>query len=204
MAARHGLGKTSALVHLATDKLLQGQRVIHVSFAARTDHILAYYDEIFTEISRVKDLAGALAVHDEIAPRRTLMNFDRAAASVAHVVAGLRARIEAGGFPADLVVIDEFAFDRATAADLQGFRAFAQAERLEVWFSVSLDDEGDQAGEAVPALLKPHLNQIDVLVTLRHRPQDGRLHLELVKDHSQSPHDLHLVLDPKTLLISQE
>ncbi len=58
MAARHGVGKTSALVHIATDKLLQGKHVIHVTFASRTVHIIDYYEEIFTEISKVKDLAG--------------------------------------------------------------------------------------------------------------------------------------------------
>jgi len=58
LAARHGVGKTSALVHIATDKLLQGKHVIHVTFASRTVHIIDYYDEIFTEISKVKERRG--------------------------------------------------------------------------------------------------------------------------------------------------
>jgi len=204
LAARHGVGKTSALVHIATDKLLQGKHVIHVSFANRTLHILDYYEEIFTEISKIKNLSGAMAVHDEIASRRTVMNFDQKASTTSHVLDSIRARIKAGGFPADLIVIDEFDFSHAKAADLQQFRDFAKAEGLELWFSVSLDQEGEAADSPIPKLLDGYLVNIDVLINLRHHKDDGKVHLELVKDHGHSPKDMHLVLDTKTLLIVQE
>jgi len=202
LAARHGLGKTSALVHIATDKLLQGKHVIHATFSSRPFHVLEYYEEIFTEISKVKDLVGAMAVHDEIAPFRTVMNFE-AKAATAHVIGSLRARIRAG-FPADLVVVDEFDFSHAQPDDLRQFRDFAKAEDFELWFSVSLDQEGDAAQERVPSVLQRHLVSIDVLLNLRHHKNDGKVHLELVKDHGHQPHDTHLVLDTKTLLISPE
>jgi len=204
LAARHGVGKTSALVHIATDKLLQGKHVIHVTFAARTVHIIEYYEEIFTEMSKVKNLSGAMAIHDEIAPNRTIMNFDQRATSTAHVLESLRARIKSGGFPADLVIVDEYDFAHAQPSDLQQFRDFAQSENLELWFSVSLDQEGEAAGSAIPRVLEKHLVSIDVLVNLRHHKADGKVHLELVKDHGNQPTDMHLVLDTKTLLISPE
>lgn len=204
LAARHGVGKTSALVHIATDRLLQGKHVIHVTFAARTVHIIDYYEEIFTEISKVKELSGAMAVHDEIVPRRTVMNFDQKASTTAHVIESLRARIKAGAFPADLVIIDEFDFQHAQPGDLQQFRDFAKAEGLELWFSVSLEQEGDWASQSVPQVLEKHLVGIDVLINLRHHRDDGKVHLELVKDHGNAPKDTHLVLDTKTLLISPE
>jgi len=204
LAARHGVGKTSALVHIATDKLLQGKHVIHVTFASRSVHIIDYYEEIFTEISKVKDLSGAMDVHDEMAPRRTVMSFDQKTSSTDHVLSSLRARIQAGGFPADLIIIDEFDFSHAQPSDLQQFRDFAKAENLELWFSVSLDQEGDFAGNSVPQVLEKHLVGIDVLVNLRHHKNDGKVHLELVKDHGNTPKDMHLVLDTKTLLISPE
>jgi KaiC/GvpD/RAD55 family RecA-like ATPase len=204
MAARHGVGKTSALVHIATDKLMQGKHVIHVTFAAKTVHIIDYYEEIFTEISKVKDLTGAMAIHDEIAPRRTVMNFDQKTSTTAHVIESLRSRIRSGGFPAELVVVDEFDFNRAQLSDLYQFKAFAKEEGLELWFSVSLDQEGDSAGQPVPQILERHLVGIDVLVNLRHHADDGKVHLELVKDHDSTPRDMHLVLDARTLLISPE
>ena len=204
LAARHGVGKTSALVHIATDKLLQGRHVIHVTFAKKPEHILDYYEEIFTEISKVKGLAGAMAVHDEIVAHRTVMNFEPGFSDTAHVLDGLRARIEAGGFPADLVIIDEFNFAQAHNEDLKQFRDFANFEALELWFSVSLDQEGDSSAHPVPKVLERHLPQIDVLVNLRHHKDDGKVHLELVKDHGHVPPSLPLVLAIHTLLISHE
>lgn len=203
LAARHGVGKTSALVHIATDKLLQGKRVIHVTFSARASRIVDYYEEIFTEISKIKDLAGAMAVHDEIVPRRTVMHFDSKTSSTAHVIESLQARITSGGFPADLIVVDEYDFVHAGASDLQLFRELAARTGVELWFSVSLDQEGEAAGKACPQVLEPHLGSIDVLVNLRHH-SDGKLHLELVKVHRNSFQDTHLILDSKTLLIAQE
>ena len=204
LAARHGVGKTSVLVHIATDKLLQGKHVIHVTFAARTVHIIEYYEEIFTEISKVKQLSSAMAVHDEIAGRRTVMNFDQKSSTTAHVIESLRTRIQSGGFPAELIVVDEFDFDHAEPKDLQLFRDFAKEAGLELWFSVSLEHEGDLAGNDVPKILQKHLVSIDVLVNLRHHKEDGKVHLELVKDHDKKPQNMHLVLDTKTLLISSE
>ena len=204
LAARHGVGKTSALVHIATDKLLQGKHVIHVTFAKKPNHIIDYYEEIFTEISKVKDLSGAMAVHDEIVVHRTVMNFDPQIADTAHVLDGLRSRIEAGSFPADLVIVDEFDFSHAKHEDLKQFRDFANFEALELWFSVSLDQENGSSGSPIPKVLEKHLPLIDVLVNLRHHKDDGKVHLELVKDHGKTPTDMHLILDTKTLLISAE
>jgi len=204
LAARHGVGKTSALVHIATDKLLQGKHVIHVTFASRTVHIIDYYDEIFTEISKVKELAGVMDLHDEIAPRRTVMSFDQKSSSTAHVLESLRSRIHSGGFPAELVIVDGFDFSHADLSDLMQFKKFARDEGLEIWFSISLDHEGDSATQPVPVVLERHLVNIDILINLRHHPDDGKVHLELVKDHGAQPKDMHLVLDTKTLLISPE
>ena len=204
LAARHGVGKTSALVHIATDKLLQGKHVIHVSFASRTVHIIDYYEEIFTEISKVKDLTSAMDVHDEITSRRTVMNFDQNATTTSHVIESLKARIVSGGFPAELVIVDEFDFNHAQLSDLYQFKAFAKEEGLELWFSISLDQEGDFSSQPVPQILQRHLLGIDVLINLRHHPDDGKVHLELVKDHDSTPKDMHLVLDTRTLLISPE
>ncbi len=204
LAARHGVGKTSALVHIATDKLLQGKHVIHVSFASRTVHIIDYYEEIFTEISKVKDLTSAMDVHDEITSRRTVMNFDQKATTTSHVIESLKARIVSGGFPAELVIVDEFDFNHAQLSDLYQFKAFAKEEGLELWFSISLDQEGDFSSQPVPQILQRHLLGIDVLINLRHHPDDGKVHLELVKDHDSTPKDMHLVLDTRTLLISPE
>ena len=61
IAAKMGVGKTAVLVHLASDQLFQGKHVIHVSFAANTSHIIDWYEDIFSEISRRYDLEMAMS-----------------------------------------------------------------------------------------------------------------------------------------------
>ena len=51
IAARKGIGKTACLVHIATDSLFQERQVIHVSFAANTQHLVSWYEDIFSEIA---------------------------------------------------------------------------------------------------------------------------------------------------------
>jgi KaiC/GvpD/RAD55 family RecA-like ATPase len=40
LVSRRGVGKTACLVHLATDKLLRGEHVIHVSFNGNVEHVI--------------------------------------------------------------------------------------------------------------------------------------------------------------------
>ena len=46
IASRKGIGKTSVLVQLALDKLLQGEKVIHVSFTAHASYVISWYENI--------------------------------------------------------------------------------------------------------------------------------------------------------------
>jgi len=43
IASRKGIGKTSVLVQMALDRLIQGEKVIHVSCNAHTRYIISWY-----------------------------------------------------------------------------------------------------------------------------------------------------------------
>lgn len=204
LAARQGTGKTAALVHLATDKLLQGKHVIHVTFAQRPDHIIAYYEEIFTELSKLKHLDSVISVHDDMIRNRMIINFNgQATTATSHVIDTLKSTIKDGGFVADTVIVDEYDFAHAKSADIKAFKEFAASQGVEIWFSISLDKETpEQLAHDVPEVLKAHIDDLAVLINLK--PTKGRVHLALVKDHGHKPSDLHLLLDPKTLLIDKE
>ena len=75
IASKQGIGKTAFLVHLAVDSLLRDRHVIHVSFDKKTDYISAWYEDIFDEISKKRNLESAMQVHDEMIHNRIIMNF---------------------------------------------------------------------------------------------------------------------------------
>ena len=46
IASKQGLGKTSILVQLGIDQLLQGNFVVHVSFNQQANHVMTWYEDI--------------------------------------------------------------------------------------------------------------------------------------------------------------
>jgi len=202
LASRKGVGKTACLVHIATDRLIQDRPVIHVSYAARVDYIINWYEDIFKEMAKKRDLETAVDVHDDLIRNRVIMNFKQDAARTDQVLRSLEAMIVHGRFAADLLVVDGYDFSLAEVDDLRKFREFAGRLGLEVWFSASLRGEDPLFDErGVPRLLHPFLEEVAVLITLQSEGEHVRL--KLVKDRGYPPGDLHLELDPRTLLIAE-
>lgn len=202
VAAPKGIGKTAVLVHLATDKLLQGQHVIHVSFSENTDHIIAWYEDIFAEIARVRNLENAMDVHDEVVKNRVIMNFIQGNVPVDKVVRSIRSMINDGEFAADTVIVDGFDFRRTSVEEISELKKFLQEDGLSLWFSVSVPADHDFDAKKVPTVLEPYMDQISVLFTL---DDNGEyICLRLIKDHEHAHvEDPHLKLDTRSLLIAQ-
>lgn len=204
LASRKGVGKTACLVHIATDKLLQGQCVIHVSYSSRVDHIINWYGDIFREIAKKRKLESAVHVHDEIIKNRVIMNFKQDGAQTEQVLRSLEALIQHGKFAADTIIIDGYDFAKSSPDDLRKFREFAVALGLEIWFSASLKGEEplwDAAG--IPWALADFMPEIAVLINLFFK--DDYVRLSLDKNHDRpAPGLMQLKLDPRTMLIAEE
>jgi hypothetical protein len=201
IAARKGTGKTACLVHIATDQLLQGKHVIHVSFSSRTDHIMSWYEDIFREIARKRNLENAMDVHDDLIRNRVLMNFNQHGITIDQLLKSLRAMIVAGGFAANTIVIDGYDFETGDPESLRRLREFAHELKLTLWFSASTHRDRSEVDEHdVPMLLHPYLKHISVIISLT--PEERHISLRLIKDHDRySSEGLHLELDSGSLLI---
>lgn len=204
IAARKGTGKTACLVHIATDQLFQNKHVIHLSFSGRTDHIISWYEDIFSEIAKKRELEDAMDVHDEVIKNRVIMNFNQEGIAADQMMRGLHALVDNGGFSADVVIVDGYNFEKGDPSAITAIREFATKHKLTVWFSASIHREDPSVDEnGVPRILVPFVGDISVLITLT--PEQDHLKLRLVKDHEHyRPEDLHLELDSKTLLIRGE
>lgn len=203
IVARQGIGKTACLVHIATDKLFQDKHVIHLSFATSPSHIIAWYEDIFSELALRLNLENAMDVHDELIRNRVIMNFNQEGVKIAMVVSSLRSMIKDGGFKADCIIVDGFDFSRASLNDLETLKHFAEELGLEIWFSASLKDTVELDENGIPLLLKPFVKHFAIIILLQ--SEKGYVRLELKKDHDHMRlKDLHLRLDPKILLITEE
>ncbi|MBM3296084.1 MAG: hypothetical protein FJY83_00615 [Candidatus Aminicenantes bacterium] len=202
LASRKGVGKTACLVHIAADRLLQGRPVIHVSYSARVDYIINWYEDIFKEITGRRESPEAAEFLEEVIRHRVIMNFKQDGARTEQVLKSIEAMIKDGRFEAQTLIVDGYDFGLARPEDLSKFREFAGRLGIEFWFSASLRGEDplyDDAG--VPRLLAPFLGEVSVLITLH--DEGGHVRLKLVKDRDFPPGELNLKLDPRTLLLAE-
>ena len=65
LTSKKGLGKTSVLVQIGLDMLLQEKPVVHVSFNQHSDNVITWYEDIFNETAKKKNLADAEEVKNE-------------------------------------------------------------------------------------------------------------------------------------------
>jgi KaiC/GvpD/RAD55 family RecA-like ATPase len=203
IAARKGTGKTACLVHIATDQLFQDKHVIHVSFSGRTDHIISWYEDIFSEIAKKRSLEGAMDIHDELIKNRVILNFNQHGVTREQFLRSISALIDDGHFSADVIVVDGYDFSTGEPETLRVLREFAVEHNLAVWFTATTHRDDPQPDENdVPFLLKSFIEDIAVIITLT--PEQDHLKLRLVKDHNDyRREDLHLELDSRTLLIRE-
>ena len=205
LVSRHGVGKTACLVHLATDKLLRGQHVIHVSFSGNVEHVINWYKEVFREVSEGRSLADAASVYNNILSNRVVMNFSQENVTIDKVLSSLETLIKHGSFKADAILFDGYKLTVATEDDVKKIKQFALDMNLEVWFSVSpvrADVAYDEFG--VPNTMQKYTHLIDVLIGLIYNEDRDKVVMTLVKSRTTQQGKLMGVsLDPKTMLISK-
>jgi len=201
IASPNGVGKTSVLVQLALDKLLQGKRVIHVSFTQHTQYVPVWYEDIFEEIINKKNLENTLEIKNEIVKNRVLMNFSQDGVAVEQIIKSLRAMIIEGGFKADSIIIDGFDFSRIDGECLAGIKNFATEMGVCIWASCSVNDDSQQYDkENIPLVISKFIGNIDVVIVLN--PKNDHVVLSVSKDRdSVISKSNTMKLDPRTLLI---
>jgi len=210
IVSQAGIGKTSMLVQLAMDKLLQGKKVIHVSFTQHTHYVLAWYEDIFDELIDKKQLDNAADVKDEIVKNRVLMNFNQEVMTKEQILKSLRAMIIEGAFAAESIIVDGFDFSNAGREQIAKIKAFAKELGLSVWYSCTVKENGAEAptpplydSGKMPLAIKDYADLVDIIIVLE--PKADHIELSISKD--RDAHDLKTLamrLDPKTLLIQEE
>ncbi|MCL2720796.1 MAG: AAA family ATPase [Treponema sp.] len=223
ISSPNGVGKTSVLVQLAMDKLLQGKKVIHVSFTQHNQYVPLWYDDIFSEFTSKKNLENAAEIKNDLVKNRVLMNFNQDGVTKDQILKSLRAMIIEGGFKADSIIIDGFDFarhaDSASAAantsvtsvltkeketdlfaNFKAVKNFATEMGLSIWYSCSVNDDAQYDKENIPAALNSFINNIDIVIVLQ--PKTDHVELSISKDRdSVISKSMAMNLDPKTLLI---
>ena len=204
IASPNGVGKTSVLVQIALDKLLQEKKVIHVSFTQHIHYVPVWYEDIFNEItSKAPSLENAAEIKNEIIKNRVTMNFNQDGVTVNQIVRSLRAMIIDGGFKADSIIIDGFDFSRTDRESIASVKTFAVEMGVCIWYSCSVKEDGKQYDKGnIPVILSGFADLLDVVIILEPKSEPAHVKLSISKDRdSVLSRPMAMKLDPKTLLI---
>src|SRR5213594_2634972 len=181
VVARHGIGKTAFLVGIALDDAIRGRKVLHVSLDKTVDHMREFYDEIFMDLAHsagLEDLATARLEMERHRMIHTYAGGTFTADKLRHSVQFLK---EVAHFDPACLILQGFAFGKATLADIEALRQLAAEFKVELWMSalthrgVASDDRG------IPEPLAKLAPAIAVIVQMA--DDDGIVKLSLLKDH---------------------
>ncbi len=202
VTARKGVGKTAFLAHVAIDKMLQGKKVLHISFADDPHHVQTWYRQVFDEISNIYKLENAYDVYDEVIRNRMIIHFKQDEITFDRIREHIK-QIEGGSdFIPDIMIVDGKDFEHMTLENLSGWKEFAKNQHAVIWFAAVLHREHLQLDDrGIPEPLNRFADLFDVIIMLE--PLHEYVDMKLLKDHdSQNLDKLRLKLDAKTLLIS--
>ena len=196
--AGHGVGKASFLVGVALDELLRSGRVLHVSMAHTVSHIRGHYDAVFEELAATAHLENEQQVHVDIDRCRSIRVYPRNALTTAKLREAVKVETQEGGQPS-MVVIEGIDFETTSRQDFVDLKDLAEELAAEVWLSASSQQEE-------VTQLPPSVERIDDLVSviLALQPGDDAVLLRALKDHDNPDvSELHVALDPRTLLLTR-
>lgn len=196
--AGHGVGKSSFLVGLALDDLLRGRGVLHVALDQTVAHTRAYYDTVFDDFAAHTHLDDEAVVHAQVDRLRSLRAYPPESFDAGKLAEALKHEVDAGNEPR-VVILEGYDVSSASPADLEELRSLATEQKVEVWLSVACESE---TIADLPADLGHGRESFDVILALE--PGPTAVELRALKDHDNPDvANLHVALDPKTLLLTR-
>jgi hypothetical protein len=194
--AGHGVGKTSFLVGVAVDELLREGRVLHVSCSHPVAHVRAHYDTVFEDLAQTRHLENVATIHREIDRHRSIRVYPPNTLTPQKLRDAVKLETEVGGAPT-LIVLEGLDIATQSRADIEDLRSLARELEAEIWLEATSDHEREVTTPAAVTALGDELS-----VVLALEPGDETVRLRALKDHDNPDvADLHVALDPSTLLL---
>lgn len=196
ITSKKGLGKTSVLVQLGMDYLLQDKKIVHLSFDQKSDNAFTWYEDIFAEITKRKNIVKPDDLKESLLKNRILLNFNQDIISGKQIVGTLEA-LSSGGIKIEGLVIDGLDFTKVTDDTIKVLKDYAKKAKIVVWFGVSTDETD------IKKMFKPDLEKIiDAVLYLEQKPDS--IQMQVLKIRGDKVPDSSMKLDSKTLLLAEK
>jgi hypothetical protein len=200
LIARAGVGKTACLIHIAFDRIFNGEKLVHVSLEETPEKVSCYYNVILSDLLKALDIGDEYEVRSRIDRNRLILAYLNQSFSLGRLKANLDNLAENMGYRPDALIVDGLDFKESSRDFFLQFKDLAESIQAEIWFSALSHrhiTETNERGIPYPC------NDFDDLfsIILQLQPEATRMHLRLLKDHDRpSISDVSLKLDPGTFL----
>ena len=200
LVARAGVGKTACLVHIAMDKLLRNEKLVHASLQDSPEKVTSYYNVIFSELVKALNLSTPSDTKTQIDKNRMILAYLNQSFDLRRLRENLKNLSEKVGFAPDTIIVDGLDFPRAGAEMFEGLKKLAQDFQVEMWFSaLSKASPGETKVQGIPAPADKFQSFFSIVIELQ--PTQSAVEIRLLKDHeSTTLLDEKVLLDPKTFL----
>ena len=193
ISSKKGLGKTAVLVQFGVDYLLQSKDIVHASFNQKSANVIGWYESIFNEIAKKKNITHAEDILAEVVKKRMILNLNQDVVSLARVISTVRALGESG-IKVQALLIDDIDFAKVKPQELADIHAFADEAGLAIWMSAVYDSAAQ-----IPAAIHAPFD-----VSLHLDAKSDGIELSVLKLQNKPVSDVRLKLDSKTLLFAEK
>jgi hypothetical protein len=200
--SRTGVGKTGFLITLAADKLLQGQKVLHISTKETVEHVRAYYDQILESYAKQLGLDRMLERRLEAERGRHILVLNAETLTMEKLKQSIGFLRDDADFAPDMVVMDGTPrFEHSEEWEIMAIVAMARDMDAEIWTGANLHREGQELDDrGVPKEVAWHEEHLGVILGLH--SESDHVRVQIHKEHdSEQPAAIHLELDPQTRML---
>ena len=199
--SRAGVGKTAFMIGIALDDLMRERKVLHVNLNDSAEKVREFYDEVFHDLAESANLENRAAVHLGVERHRMIVSYANGF-TMEKLHASLDMLKEQMHFEPEAIMLDGYPiFEEASEKDLQELKQLAVGLNAEMWLQAQTHREGDRRDErGVPDYVARFEEYLSVIVNME--PMADHVKLAILKDHDNKDiADLHIELDPRTLLL---
>ena len=195
ITAKKGLGKTSVLVQVGLDALIQDKPLVHVSFDQHSSNVITWYENVLSEIGKKKNFGDTTELNESIVSNRIILNFNQENFTLPKVVRTIKA-LKEGGTNISAIVVDGADFSKISKEDIASVADYVKSEKIVAWFSDT--NEAAKLSETVSKDFLPYFS------TVGHLASSGNsVELTVLKSDDKEIEPVSLKIDSKTMLMSK-
>lgn len=199
--SRAGGGKSACLVHIAFDKLLGGERVLHVSIDETPEKVTDYYEVRFYNIAKALKLPDDFDIQGLLASNRMILAYMNDTFNVQRLRDNLENLSGNMDFRPDTIVIDGLHVNNSERELIGNIRTLARDMGMEIWMSALYHRHIDKTNiRGIPYPIDEIDDLFDVVFQLK--PEGSFICLHMLKNGDNgSGGNSMLRLDPGTFLV---